>query len=123
MILGIGIDMVDMARMERLYERFGDRCFGHMLAPGEIAAIPKLVVPYLASRFAAKEAAVKALGTGFAFGITPRQIEVARDGLGKPILFFHGEAMNRANQLGATAFHLSLTHERHCAIALVILED
>lgn len=123
MIVGIGIDMVEIARMERLHSRFGERFARHILTRAEMAAVPKNAAPYLAARFAAKEALVKALGTGFALGITPEQIEILPDSLGKPKLTLSGEARRRADLLGAADCHISLTHERLMALAVVILES
>lgn len=122
MIIGLGLDIVETERIRRLYERFGQRFPGRILAPGELALMPANAVPYIASRFAAKEAAVKALGTGFARGIVPQQIETVRDLLGKPALLLHGEARRRADTLGVSVCHVSLTHERNYAAAVVILE-
>ncbi len=76
----------------------------------------------MAARFAAKEAAVKALGTGFAAGVGPLDVEVVSLSSGKPELRLHGAAARRAGELGAAAAHISLTHERDAAAAVVILE-
>lgn len=123
MITGIGIDLVDIDRIERMYRRFGDRFLQRILSPGERAARPKAVPPWLASRFAVKEAAVKALGTGFANGITPCQIETGHEAGGRPCLRLYGAALQRAHAMGVAECHVSLSHERHLAIAVVILES
>lgn len=123
MIVGIGIDIIDLDRIGKIYERFGAKFINHILTQKEIAAMPKHPSSYLASRFAVKEAAVKALGTGFSNGITPKSIELSKDALGKPILQLTGNALNRANYLGAHFYHVSLSHERNAAVAIVILED
>lgn len=122
MIIGTGIDIVEITRIAETYAKFGQRFLAHILHPQEIAALPKQTSAYLASRFAAKEACVKALGTGFAYGITPAQIEVQTNAEGKPLLLLHGAALQKAKDLGAQIFHLSISHERDLAIAMVILE-
>lgn len=123
MIVGVGIDLVDLGRIEKIYKKFGLRFCRHILAAGELATCPCKPVAWLGARFAAKEAAVKALGTGFSHGIMPNMVETATDPAGKPLLILHGNALLRAGALGAARFHLSLTHEKGCAAAIVILED
>ena len=76
-----------------------------------------------AARFAAKEAAFKALGTGWAAGVTWKDIEVQRLASGKPELHLYGEALSRANAMGATRFHVSLTHDQLVSCAVVLLES
>ncbi|MBD5417624.1 MAG: holo-ACP synthase [Desulfovibrio sp.] len=123
MIVGLGIDMTALERIRRAHARFGRRFLEKFLAPGELAALSE--VPHLsllAGRFAAKEAAVKALGTGFSGGIGPCEIEVTAASTGAPGLVFHGHARQRAGQLGVRAAHLSISHERSHAIAVVVLE-
>lgn len=123
-IRGIGVDLVRVARIERLYTRYGDRLVGRLLHPDECAGLATTHEParYLAKRFAAKEAASKALGTGIAQGIRLRDLQVAHDGLGKPMLIMQGVAEARAVRLGVTACHLSLSDEHEHVIALVVLE-
>ena len=123
MIVGLGIDMTELERIGKAHARFGRRFLEKFLAPGELAALagkPRLSL--LAGRFAAKEAAVKALGTGFSGGIGPCEIEVVTGPAGAPGLVFHGLARRRAEQLGARAAHLSISHERGHAVAVVVLE-
>ncbi len=126
MIVGLGADLVEVARMEALLERWGERAVRRMLAPGEresLARLPRRAwAPFVARRFAAKEAAVKALGTGFGDGIGLRQVEVGHDGRGRPLLRLHGTAQARFEALGATRAHLSIADERGFALAFVILE-
>ncbi|MDE5879613.1 MAG: holo-ACP synthase, partial [Desulfovibrio sp.] len=113
MIVGLGIDMTELARIEAAHARFGRRFLERFLAPGELAALaPMPRVAFLAGRFAAKEAAVKALGTGFSGGIGPCEVEVVTGPTGAPGLVFHGKARERAEALGAARAHLSLSHER-----------
>ena len=125
MILGLGLDLVSLPRMERSLERFGAHLLERVLTPAERAALPAAPGPrtaYVAARFAAKEAAVKALGTGFAAGVGPRDVEVVTLPSGKPELRLYGAAARRAGELGAASAHISLTHERDAAAAVVILE-
>lgn len=125
MILGLGLDLVSVPRMERSLDRFGHRLLSRVLTGSERAALPAAPGPraaYVAARFAAKEAAVKALGTGFAAGLGPLDVEVFSLPSGRPELRLYGEAARRAGELGAASVHVSLTHEREMAAAVVILE-
>lgn len=123
MIIGAGIDIVEISRMASAYAKFGLRFCRKILHANELARMPSRPAAYLASRFAAKEAAVKALGCGFTLGIAPAQIEIAAAATGQPLLVLHGPALSRARELGAANIHVSLSHERACAIAMVIIED
>lgn len=122
MILGTGIDLADLGRIERVYKKYGMRFVSKLLTAKEVQNMPANFLPYLAGRFAAKEAAVKALGTGFADGITATQIETVNAPCGRPDLHFFDKAKERALILGVQRVHLSITHERACAAAIVILE-
>lgn len=122
MIIGLGIDLVELARIRRSWERFGLRFAEKILHPVELSMLPRNPVEFLASRFAAKEAAVKALGTGFAAGITVRDVYVASLVSGAPQICFSNGAQERISLLGVTRSHLSLTHARDTAAAVVILE-
>ena len=123
MIIGVGLDVCELDRIAQGLGKFGERYLDRILTQGEKNAIPrKNPVPYLAARFAAKEAAVKALGTGFSSGVHLHTLEVTSDELGKPAMTFHGAAAERYRELGATRSHLSLTHGRDVAAAVVILE-
>ncbi|WP_188816892.1 holo-ACP synthase [Calditerricola satsumensis] len=119
----IGVDIVDIARMQALAadERFVARVF----TPAERALLdglpPHRQAEVLAGRFAAKEAAAKALGTGFAGGIRPLDIETLRGPSGEPVLQLHGEARRRAKTLGLRQWHVSLSHTRDVAVAFVVL--
>lgn len=117
MILGIGIDIVEIKRIQKAIEnmRFLEKYFCE--AEREYARCAES----LAGNFAAKEAAAKALGCGFR-GFGPKQIAVLRDDLGKPYIQFYGKAKERAEQLGATHVYVTISHERQYAIANVILE-
>lgn len=122
MIVGTGIDVVDIDRIKNICGKYGPRFMEKYFTKAELEGIPSNQSPYLAGRFAAKEAAVKALGCGFTHGITPCQIETLNDHSGKPQLQLHNTALRYAVQLGANNFHISISHERKIAVALVILE-
>lgn len=124
MIVGLGIDLVELDRIERVYTRYGKSFAEKILHPDELAVLPEgaQVVPYLAARFAAKEAGSKALGTGFRQGIWFQDFCVKNGPLGQPALYLHGPALAAFERLGAQSAHLSLSHSRHSAAAVVILE-
>lgn len=123
-IVGLGTDLVEIGRIQRLIERHGDAIAERILTPTELDEWRRQTKPevFLAKRFAAKEAAVKALGTGIAQGIGFQQLEIQHDELGKPLLVLTGRAIERAILLGASRWHLSISDERSHALATVILE-
>lgn len=123
MIHGVGTDMVAIARIQAALDRHGDKFAGRILAEQELPGFESSTRPahYLAKRFAAKEAAVKALGTGFRDGIGLAQIAVNHDAHGKPVLEFSGQAMVYSDSLGIGEMHLSLSDEKEYAIAFVVL--
>jgi holo-[acyl-carrier protein] synthase len=126
MILGIGTDMIEIGRIERSIEQFGQRFLDRIFTPGEIAYCQqkkKHASESYAARFAAKEAGAKALGTGISRGITWKEIEVRRKPGGAPTLHLSGRALKRADHLGIGRLSLSLTHGRDLAMAVVIAED
>ncbi len=123
MIVGLGLDVVELARIERAHERFGEAFARRILTPAERNwREERLSIPTLAGCFAAKEAAVKALGTGFSGGISFQCVEILPDALGRPVLRLSGPARNRASEIGADALHLSITHDRNTAAAVVVAE-
>lgn len=125
MILGIGLDVAEISRIARIWEKYGMRFADKVLHPDELNLLTAMTggaVQFLASRFAVKEAAVKALGTGFSEGILPVDIAVETRTMGRPELRFHNRALERLAKLGATRAHLSLTHGRETVAAVVILE-
>ncbi len=122
MILGLGLDVVELSRMLRSWERFGMRLADRLLHPDEKSALRAPEARFLASRFAAKEAAAKALGTGFANGVNLHDISVRSLATGRPELVLHGGAARRASDMGVVRMHLSLTHGRETVAAVVILE-
>jgi holo-[acyl-carrier protein] synthase len=122
MIVGLGMDVTELDRIEKIYASHGERFLAKILTQVERDLLPRLAVPFLAARFAAKEAGAKALGTGFSGGVSYKDIEVAADDLGKPQVRFSGKALERAKVLGVTRAHISLTHGRDVAAAVVVLE-
>jgi holo-[acyl-carrier protein] synthase len=125
MIVGIGVDVVDIERMRDLLARKGERALVRLFTPAERAYAESHTDPprHLAARAAAKEAAFKALsGNDLARGIGWRELEViSREGRA-PSLALHGRALERANELGVTSVHLSLTHGSTVATAFVVAE-
>src|SRR5688572_4328177 len=124
MITGIGIDVIQNERIRDSIQRFGDRFLNRIYTEGEIAYCGKCAHPeiHYAARFAAKEAAFKALGTGWAAGVKWKDVEVGRLPSGKPELHLHGEALTRATTMGSERFYVSLTHDTLVSCAVVILE-
>lgn len=124
MIAGLGIDLIELARVKKTVDRFGERFLKRIFTEGEIAYCYKKAnpVPSLAGRFAVKEAAMKALGTGYSQGVWFRLIEVVRSPGQAPTLHFHGGAKLRADALGIAKASISITHEREMAAAVVVLE-
>lgn len=124
MIAGIGVDIVDAARIERLLAAYGERLAERILAAPErqaFAASPRPVW-FLANRFAAKEALSKALGTGLRYPVTLHAISIGNDVIGKPAFAFHGPLPAYLAQRGIVRHHLSLSHEKGLACAMVVLE-
>lgn len=121
-IIGIGIDATDIPRIEKAIARHGDRFLRRVFTDREMAYCSAKLhsAPSYAGRFAAKEAAMKALGTGQAHGVAWRDIEVVRGG-GPPRLEFHGGALRWFQQLGATGSLLTITHSDTLAMAQVML--
>lgn len=125
MIVGVGIDLVDVARVQRMLESHGDRLLDRLFTDGEREYSMGMARPalHLAVRLAAKEAAFKALsGSEGARGIGWGEIEVTRDAIGRPSVTFHGRAADRARELGVVRCHCSLTHTDSSAAAVVVLE-
>jgi len=122
-ILGLGLDVAELGRIRESLARFGPRFVGRVLTRAEAETMPETnAEAYVAARFAAKEACAKALGTGFADGVTMHDIEVRSLASGAPALLLSGRARELAEAMGATSLHLSLTHGRDVAAAVVILE-
>lgn len=124
MIHGIGTDLVTISRVARVAERFGERFARRILHASELPLWQVHPCPsrFLAKRFAVKEAAVKALGTGERSGILLRDFHVSHDALGKPLLGVSGAAAERCRRAGVTALHVSISDEGDLVNAFVILE-
>jgi len=122
-VVGIGIDLVEVARISRLLARHGERAVHRICNEGEADLRRAVLDQHLAGLFAAKEAVLKALGTGWADGLSFRQVEVVRAPGGAPGVRLHGAAAERAAALGAARVHLSITHERGFAAAVAVLES
>jgi holo-[acyl-carrier protein] synthase len=124
MIAGIGVDIVDIARIQALLDRYGDRFLRRVYTEAETAyAMSGVnVAERLAGRFAVKEALMKALGTGKSQGILWRDVETLRARSGKPEVRLHGQAAKWAKTRGGEAVHVSITHDAGKAMAFVILE-
>ena len=125
MIVGSGIDMVEIGRIEQTMHRYGKRFLDRVYTEGEQAYClrKKKSAESLAARFAAKEAGAKALGTGISFGVSWLEFEVVREPGGRPTLKFHGRAAQIAGHLGVARAALSITHTGALAMASVVLED
>jgi holo-[acyl-carrier protein] synthase len=124
MIVGTGIDIAEVPRVAQAIKRFGQRFLTRVFTEGEIRYCDSKAnrIERYAARFAAKEAGMKALGTGWSHGVRWRDIEVLRQPGGRPTLAFHGRAGEFASRLGVVNVALSLTHTADEAMAQVILE-
>lgn len=124
MIVGSGIDLVEIGRIQQSLDRFGERFLNRIYTPAEqeYCLRKKASAESFAARFAAKEAAAKALGTGISRGVNWLEIEVVRELGGKPGMCFHGRAAEYASRLGVSRAAVSLTHTRELAMASVVLE-
>jgi holo-[acyl-carrier protein] synthase len=125
MIVGSGIDMVEIPRIQQSVERFGQRFLDRVFTAAEQAYClrKRNAAESLAARFAAKEAAAKALGTGISRGVNWLEIEVVREPGGRPTVRFHGRAAEFASRLGVAHTALSLTHTESLSMASVVLEN
>lgn len=123
MICGVGIDIIDIARIQSLYQHHGRRFLHRVFTDKEIDYCESRNDPaqHLSVRFAAKEAVVKALGTGFTKGIAFRDIEVIKED-GPPVIILHDAARRMADSLEVSKIHLSISHDRGSAIAFVVME-
>jgi len=121
-IIGIGMDATDLPRIADVLERYGDRFLRRVFTAGEIAYCTRRrdPVPHLAGRFAVKEAAMKALGTGVSRGVVWKDVEVVRRG-GPPQLQLHGAAAERARSMGVRRTLVTITHAETVALAQVML--
>ena len=124
MIVGLGIDVAEVDRIERAIGRYGERFLRRVYTEAEIRYCQSRGKPFerFAGRFAAKEAAMKAIGTGWKRGVTWRDFEVTREASGRPVIHLSGVAAKVAGQLGAKRALVSITHTEAMAMAQVILE-
>ena len=126
MVLGLGSDLIEIGRIAESIRRYGDRFLERIFTAGEIAFCRRKkqgAAESFAARFAAKEAAAKALGTGISRGIGWREIEVRREPGHRPEIVLHGRASEWAIRMGVRKMHLTLTHSRDLAMAVVVAED
>ena len=125
MICGIGIDLVENARLEKIIEKWGVKFLNRVFSSGEIQYCGKHVQSsiHYGARFAAKESFLKALGIGLGRGVKLSDIEVVHDKNGKPVLALCGEAKVQIEKRNITKIHLSLTHTKKYATAIVLLEN
>ncbi|MEJ2720041.1 MAG: holo-ACP synthase [bacterium] len=124
MIKGMGVDTIELDRIARVFNEYGERFLDRVYSPEEKAYALKFAdpVPRLAARFAAKEACMKALGTGWNMGVRWKDITVLNNAMGKPELTLRGKANEFLQKLSAGRIHLSLTHSKTHATAIVIFE-
>jgi holo-[acyl-carrier protein] synthase len=124
-IVGTGVDLAEVPRIRASIERYGARFTGRIYTPAEIAYVERKANRFerYAARFAAKEAGMKAIGTGWRHGVRWQDFEVANLPTGKPTLRLHGVAARIAEKLGVRNVALSLTHTSELGMAHVILED
>jgi len=124
-IHGIGSDIVEYARIESMWSRYGLRFARRILSERELAGFESSSHParLLAKRFAAKEAFAKAVGSGLRDPVSLRRVGITHDGLGKPVLQFDDVLRTHLAQLGITGHHLSISDERNMVIAFVVLES
>lgn len=125
MIHGIGSDIVEYARIESMWSRYGLRFARRILSERELPGFESSSHParLLAKRFAAKEAFAKAVGSGLRDPVSLRRVGITHDGLGKPVLQFDDVLRTHLAQLGITGHHLSISDERNMVIAFVVLES
>jgi holo-[acyl-carrier protein] synthase len=125
MIVGSGIDLAEIGRIQHSLDRYGDRFLDRVYTGAEQAYCrsKRNSAESFAARFAAKEAAAKALGTGISYGVSWLEIEVVREPSGRPTVQFHGRAAQIAARLGVTHAALSITHTADLAMASVVLES
>jgi holo-[acyl-carrier protein] synthase len=123
-VLGIGVDLVECARIQHSIDRFGERFLHRVFTDGEIQYSMSMKFParHLAARFAGKEAVAKAFGTGIGKAMGWRNIDICKKPSGEPFLMFSGPAQELATKRGVTSALITLSHTDHHAIACVVLE-
>ena len=123
MIFGIGIDVLEVARIERVFAKHGERFVSHLLMPEERAQFERTARPvrFLAMRFAAKEAIVKGMGTGFAHGVWIRDVGIVQNPQGKPEVVYSARGAAARERLGIGEGHVTLTDEAGLVVAVAVL--
>jgi holo-[acyl-carrier protein] synthase len=123
MIFGIGIDVLELERIRRVYRKYGEHFVERLLLPEELAQFGRTARPerFLAMRFAAKEAVVKAMGTGFAHGMWIRDVGMVQNNWGKPEVIYSERGRKMTEQLGIGAGHITLTDEAGLVVAVAVL--
>jgi len=124
MIVGTGVDIVEIDRIQKIVDQYGDAFAKRILCESEYKDYEKQKFPvrFIARRFAAKEAVAKALGTGFQAGITMCMVCVTHDEFGRPIIELHDKAKQKADSLGVENSLISISDERHYAMAFAVME-
>ncbi len=124
MIFGVGTDIVEMARMQATWERFGETFAKRILMAEEMALFQKTKHParFLAMRFAGKEAAVKAMGTGFAHGVWLRDVGITSNDWGRPLIIWSERGQKVCDELGIGKGHVSLTDDAGLVMAFAVVE-
>ena len=124
MIFGIGTDLVEVSRVEKILQKWGEKFIKKVYSQNEIEYCEKKAFPsiHYAARFAAKESFLKSLGIGLGMGVKLQDIEVINNQQGSPVLIVHERIRARLDKLGINALHISITHTREHAQAIVILE-
>ena len=124
-VLGIGVDLVECARIERSLDRFGEKFLRRVFTEDEVKYSMSMKFParHLAARFAGKEAVSKAFGTGIGKAMGWRNIDIRKKKSGEPFLVFSGPAQELASKRGVTSALITLSHSDHHAVACVVLES
>ena len=125
MIIGVGTDIVDVERIEKVYKKQGDTFAKRLLSDVELLEFSNQFYPerFLAKRWALKEAVSKALGTGISQGVRFKDMTVGHKESGQPILFLSGSTLDKSNQLGITDWAISISDEKHHTVAFVVAEQ
>ncbi|GAB6070528.1 holo-ACP synthase [Thiomicrorhabdus hydrogeniphila] len=125
MIIGVGTDIVDVERIEKVYEKQGDTFAQRLLSDAELKEFKNQLYParFLAKRWALKEAVSKALGTGIAQGVRFKDMTVAHKESGQPVLVLTDSTLEKSNELGITDWAISISDEKHHTVAFVVAEQ